>query len=713
MPETALDGSITLTTKKGTLTTVLPICLDWQKNLDSFLSDRLPSEDVLFGRWIKPNVVNPLVCDNGPEILRPPYPPLPPIKINELQWPTGASRYGRALYLVDWATLRKVAEDCWGYEVPKVGDKDILPTDVPEKWWKPGEAPKCDALELTINSTAAGANRVWRSKMLPLPPYRVPGSSIALWLLPLVDLRFRCVHAVTPNIRDKPEDWKELLTDLVDDMGMAIVKPPATLGDPPTKEVDITGTISKKYGEPDPRYYDTHQNQLSCLLFDTAVLSIGFRAIFEPATGKLRVIDQATSSKRRDKTLGFNVHLTTGEVSGSSDPLLIAGGKRGRGMVPAAIDVYCQRAGKVSKKSKTLSTDDGATSDLFRLPIWTTWESRPDGPAPTPPDGRTGSPFSYFPTVPGGSGSYSATGLPPGLSISAGTGEISGTPTTEGTYDVTVTQGPASVDLTITIELDNTKKTNNFVDQVAADLIAWSNCGGQYCFAGTFDYLPNGYDDFASVQIFEAEPGRYVFRTRIYELPPLFLPDVIVAGGEPPSCRAGELYRFELTETIGNGDGGETGKTTKIYSFDKTVSISGQAILVNVDGMIDGAGPTFVGECKYEAGKYWFVQGKCGQICKSVVSLPFQTPTNAKIGQTDYSWTPTLEGGSASGWSASGLPPGFSINGTTGAITGPTVSPGVVGPERSAEITVNATVPKVGGGTCTISRKMTLKITGA
>jgi Putative Ig domain len=52
-----------------------------------------------------------------------------------------------------------------------------------------------------------------------------------------------------------------------------------------------------------------------------------------------------------------------------------------------------------------------------------------------------GTSVSLTVTASGGTGSYtwSATGLPPGLSINSGTGVISGTPTTAGSYSVTVT----------------------------------------------------------------------------------------------------------------------------------------------------------------------------------------------------------------------------------------------------------------------------------
>ena len=76
--------------------------------------------------------------------------------------------------------------------------------------------------------------------------------------------------------------------------------------------------------------------------------------------------------------------------------------------------------------------------------------------SPTTAPGTVGTVFiTYLITATGLPTSYTATGLPPGLTLDALTGEITGTPTTAGTYAVTITAtnatgtGPATLTITV------------------------------------------------------------------------------------------------------------------------------------------------------------------------------------------------------------------------------------------------------------------------
>ncbi len=76
--------------------------------------------------------------------------------------------------------------------------------------------------------------------------------------------------------------------------------------------------------------------------------------------------------------------------------------------------------------------------------------------SPTSASGTAGAPFITYPiTATGVPTSYGATGLPPGLTLNSVTGAISGTPTTAGTYVVTIsatnTSGTTTTTVTIVI----------------------------------------------------------------------------------------------------------------------------------------------------------------------------------------------------------------------------------------------------------------------
>src|SRR5207253_8305531 len=74
--------------------------------------------------------------------------------------------------------------------------------------------------------------------------------------------------------------------------------------------------------------------------------------------------------------------------------------------------------------------------------------------SPATATGQVGVAFSYQITATNNPTSFNATGLPAGLSVNTSTGLISGTPTTAGTYSVTISAtnagGTGSATLVIT-----------------------------------------------------------------------------------------------------------------------------------------------------------------------------------------------------------------------------------------------------------------------
>jgi hypothetical protein len=91
-------------------------------------------------------------------------------------------------------------------------------------------------------------------------------------------------------------------------------------------------------------------------------------------------------------------------------------------------------------RTATISiANNDADENPYTFAIQGTGISAPVITSPLTASGNEGTPFTYSITATNLPTSYNATGLPAGLSINTTTGAITGTPTTAGTYNVTIT----------------------------------------------------------------------------------------------------------------------------------------------------------------------------------------------------------------------------------------------------------------------------------
>lgn len=400
-----------------------PIAFDWQCKLREFLRDRLPAEEVLFARWMPEPKMHAAVIEK--EALTPPYPALHPIEVGELQWPSGASRYARALYVVDKVSLLNIAIAAWDLDVIAQGGPDAI-TDYLSNWGAGATIPGAvSSVELSIYG-----EEHFVSQMLPLPPYRIPGTGAELWLLPLVDRRF-----LWQQIPYEPDGYASSWAGLFDDLATTIGTPIAY------------AAVPSEYGVPDR--FVIQPGVSATALLDCAALSIGRRIVIDPNSSVLRLMTAADSNTRCTATIAKST--------------IVAGSFRGKAVLPSHVAVFCRKANEFSlacnsQEKRTAVVGDGAFTHLAHS-AWIVDERMFGG----------------------------------------------------------------------SLVKMNATDTGYYVAKVADDMATWLNSGGQYAFAGAIMYAPSGYDDYLTIKAAEVEPEVYWFSSRVYELPAVFLPNLLLS----------------------------------------------------------------------------------------------------------------------------------------------------------------------------------------
>jgi len=217
----------------------------------------------------------------APGVARPNYPPPPPLRINSLYWPTGATRWGRFLGLADTETKDKIVAAVGGVS----------------------SAPIVKDLVLVDESVSPAV--VLTAKMYLLPPRRLTqvetgnGSGTQpphLWLIPLVDVRYLWQFNNTGALTIAAADtWSSFFNSLGSRLGLTI----------------STGTIAAAYLNPDP-YECSRAYESTAALADAGAHSVGRRMVVNLDGTTVRAMDFAYALT----TLNANIAKNWAQIMG-------------------------------------------------------------------------------------------------------------------------------------------------------------------------------------------------------------------------------------------------------------------------------------------------------------------------------------------------------------------------------------------------------------
>jgi prepilin-type N-terminal cleavage/methylation domain-containing protein len=307
-------------------------------------------------------------------------------------------------------------------------------------------------------------------------------------------------------------------------------------------------------------------------------------------------------------------------------------------------------------------------------------------PALSSPGAQTemvGASDTINPVLTGGTPSYtwSATGLPNGVTADASSGVISGTPTASGTYTVTlkaIDSYGLSSSTTFTITVAPALTVTDPPDQTgvigtALTALQMAATGGSGSYTWTATGLPAGASISTSGKVTGTPTTSGTTTATIKATDTAgntasvtvnWTISVKLAATDPPD-QTGDvgtaLVALQMTATGGTG-----GYTWTATGLPAGVSISTSG---NITGTPTGAGTTATITVKDSSGATSSVTVKWTIAAAPNITAPAGNRTNAH--GTAVTVTATVTGGTGTyTWTATNLPPGLSINSSTGKISG-------------------------------------------
>lgn len=267
---------------------------------------------------------NPFMRKNRQGLFDNLCPVCPSPKVNELINPTGASRYGRAIVIVDSETLADISPSLWGS--PSTG---ML-----------GDSTNAATLKYDYNGKSVECS------MYSLAPIKIDGNS-ELWMLPLVDKRYFFNRRTSSLDFSSITTWQSLVDAIADMLGVTIT---------------ISGSVDPKYGVPDKEFL--RDSNLRCgNALDVIAQSIGRRFIVVDGEYKLTTASLSDSE------------LTANNVKAQA--ALITGGIESNLPIQSSLKLICRKSfdywGNADDPFQAATTIDTGSSSLAMLPVYSSF----------------------------------------------------------------------------------------------------------------------------------------------------------------------------------------------------------------------------------------------------------------------------------------------------------------------------------------------------
>ena len=213
----------------------IPLTMDYEGQVSQYLQDRFREGERIFDHGILDDYEMPVLHSEGIVHNPPRETELPPVGINEFLFPTGMTRFGRGLFLIDKAHIAAFVNFCWGIDWDGTGE---IPTDG-------GEPRTLNAAELIVTDDSLIP---WLFQPLyMLPPIQVDSTDNQLFIVPMVDVRWLILHD-TMDASETSVDSETTWEDLINSINAAT---------PDYVRIDPNFTVPAAYLQPDPGYFST------------------------------------------------------------------------------------------------------------------------------------------------------------------------------------------------------------------------------------------------------------------------------------------------------------------------------------------------------------------------------------------------------------------------------------------------------------------------